>query len=109
MYMLAYRTINGSAKKFRGHLRPNLFAMSPNSGIFITKVKLFRAGIQDACDCVIGPDSNVVVFDLSAGSAADAQPVIIPVDFYRSLHMMNIVMFTILCIFITLTILNANQ
>lgn len=75
-------TINGMAKKFKGHFLPYLLAMKPNIGMLSTKVKLLRAGIQLACSDEIGPVSNIdVSFDRSARTAADAQPVIMPLHF----------------------------
>lgn len=77
-------TINGIARKFNGHFLPNLFAINPKIGMLSTKVKLLSAGIQDDSSVVIGPVSNSdVSFDWSAGIAADAQPVIMPM----SIHM----------------------
>lgn len=74
-------TINGMAKKFNGHFLPYLLAINPNNGILSTKVKLLSAGIHDACSDDIAPvSSSDVVFDRRAGTAADAQPVMMPVN-----------------------------
>lgn len=100
-------TNNGIDKKLRGHFRPSRLAINPKIGMLSTKVRLFRAGIHDASSFVIGPVSSVVAFDRSIGSAADAQPVIMPMNLYAKYYR-DLPMHTLHFKIQIPTILNAN-